>query len=217
MQLAGGTRSGGNSFFSLGGPTALLANPLAELGAAGPHALARHWGQRPKPRLCVVTQSSVEQSLYGGRRPNWRKPRSRPPRAAYGVNLLTVRGGGGLMAGPPIVLCSRGRVLLCSRGGPRPAGGDPPPGRRRPQPAEASPSLLFPLDSCKIGRGLPCGESPPGQSGARRLSSRRLTAGAPAFSRCTGRLNTNCSRHEVDRGNRAVEATAPTEEDRGQE
>ena len=102
-------------------------------------------GTAPKPRLCVVTQSSVEQSLYGGRRPNWRKPRSRPPRAAYGVNLLTVRGGGGLMAGPPIILCSRGRVLLCSRGGPRPFGGDPPPGRRRPQPAEASPSLLFRL------------------------------------------------------------------------
>ena len=43
----------GNPFFSLGGPTALLANPLAELGAAGPHALARHWGQRPS-RACAL-------------------------------------------------------------------------------------------------------------------------------------------------------------------
>ena len=63
--------------------------------------------------------------------------------------------------------------------------GDHPPGDLGSPPEVQRPETILPetrvATSCHW-RGLPCGESPPGQSGARRLSSRRLTAGAPAFS-----------------------------------
>ena len=60
------------------------------------------------------------------------------------------------------------------------SGGNQFPSAGRPRPVRGSRrSSARPAHRCRPGGGSGAVESPPGQSGARRLSSRRLTAGAP--------------------------------------
>ena len=216
MQLAGGTRSGGiHSFPSVG---RLRSSRIPWRSSAQPaHTRWRGIGDSAQaaPVRCDAEQRRAE-SVRGATAELAEAPLAAPASSVRrqpsdGTGRRRPHGGAShhsLLAWPRPTLLARGATAIW-RG--------PPPREATAATGGSLPLAAFPLDSCKIGRGLPCGESPPGQSGARRLSSRRPTAGAPAVSRRTGRLNTNCSRHEVDRGNRAVEATAPTEEDRGQE